>query len=167
MRFWATQSRDPAPYYQHSELGYNYRMSNIVAGIGRGQLLHLDEHIAAKKNIYQKYKAGFYDLPLTLNPYLEKSNPNFWLSCVTINEGTDITPQRIIKAIDDVNAEARPIWKPMHMQPIFEKYDLVSFEHESVAKEIFTRGLCLPSDIKMTDDDLNRIITAVRAALNV
>jgi len=166
-RFWATQSRDPAPHYQHSEIGYNYRMSNVVAGIGRGQLLHLDEHIAVKRMIYQRYQEAFCDLPITLNPYLPDSEPNFWLSCITVDKGTDITPRQIMSALDDAGIEARPIWKPMHMQPAFEKYELVSIASKSVSADIFAKGLCLPSDIKMTDEDLERVCGTVRGVFDV
>lgn len=166
-RFWATQSRDSALHYQHSEVGYNYRMSNIVAGIGRGQLLHLEEHIVNKRKIYQRYKVAFSDLPITLNPYLAYTEPNFWLSCVLVSRNSDITPSRIIEALEKVGAEARPIWKPMHMQPIFEKYGFVSIENMPVSEDIFERGLCLPSDIKMSDDDLERVILAVRGVFDV
>jgi len=166
-RFWSTQSRDSAPHYQHSEIGYNYRMSNVVAGIGRGQLLHLDEHIAAKRMIYQKYQEAFCDLPVTLNPYLPDSEPNFWLSCITADEGADITPQQIIAALDDAGIEARPIWKPMHIQPVFERYKFVSVENKPVSTDVFARGLCLPSDIKMTDKDLERVCDTVRGLFDV
>ena len=166
-RFWATQSRDPAPHYQHSELGYNYRMSNIVAGIGRGQLLHLDEHIAAKKRIFETYKAALSDLPVTMNPFFTDSVPNYWLSCITVNEESSVIPLEIIAALEKINAEARPIWKPMHMQPVFEKYEFVSTEGKPVSEDIFSRGLCLPSDIKMTEEDLERVVTAVRGVFVV
>jgi dTDP-4-amino-4,6-dideoxygalactose transaminase len=166
-RFWATQSRDPAPHYQHSELGYNYRMSNVLAGIGRGQLLHLGEHIAVKKRIYNTYKEAFYDLPIKMNPYLTCSEPNFWLSCMTIDKDCTVTPVQIMQSLAEKNAEARPIWKPMHMQPIFKERDFITISDrfvskESVSEDIFNRGLCLPSDIKMTDEDLERVIGALR-----
>jgi len=175
-RFWATQSRDPAPHYQHSELGYNYRMSNIMAGIGRGQLKHLDGHIAAKRRIYSAYKEAFVDLPLTMNPYLPDSNPNFWLSCVTVDG--DSCPAVIMEALAKENIESRPIWKPMHLQPVFAGYDYVCAHSRreiagqarndvSVSEDIFARGLCLPSDIKMTNEDLARVIAAVRGAFHV
>jgi dTDP-4-amino-4,6-dideoxygalactose transaminase len=164
-RFWATQSRDPAPHYQHSEIGYNYRMSNIVAGIGRGQLLHLDEHITAKKKIYDTYKAAFEGLPVTMNPHLANSSPNYWLSCLMIEN--DITPAQIMAVLSGINAEARPIWKPMHMQPVFADCEFVSTVDKSVSSDIFKRGLCLPSDINMTDEEQDRVITAVRGVFNV
>jgi len=161
-RFWATQSRDPAPHYQHSEIGYNYRMSNVVAGIGRGQLLHLDEHIAAKKRIYFTYQGAFADLPIQMNLYLAESEPNFWLSCLTINEGCPVTPQQVMTALAGIRAESRPIWKPMHCQPVFAGCEFVTVADKPVSEDIFARGLCLPSDIKMTDADLARVIETVR-----
>jgi dTDP-4-amino-4,6-dideoxygalactose transaminase len=161
-RFWATQSRDHAIHYQHSEIGYNYRMSNIVAGIGRGQLLHLDEHIAAKKRIYQIYKKAFSGLPVTMNPCLQDSEPNFWLSCVLIDKNCIVTPAQIMTALEEINAEARPIWKPMHMQPVFSQCEFVSVSGVPVSEDIFTRGLCLPSDIKMTDTEIERGIEVVQ-----
>ena len=162
-RFWATQSRDPAPHYQHSEIGYNYRMSNIVAGIGRGQLRHLDEHIAAKKRIYETYQDAFSDLPVRLNQYLENSEPNYWLSCMTINESCPVKPSQIIQALDDeINAEGRPIWKPMHMQPVFADREFISVSDKPVSEAIFERGLCLPSDIKMTDMEMEMVVSVIR-----
>ncbi len=160
-RFWATQSRDPAPHYQHSEIGYNYRMSNIVAGIGRGQLLHLEEHKALKKAIYKRYKKGFEKLPVAMNPYLGCSEPNFWLSCMLIDEGCNVKPYDIMDELAKQNIEARPIWKPMHLQPIFSDCDFVSVNGD-VGSEIFTRGLCLPSDIKMTEDEQERVISIIK-----
>lgn len=161
-RFWATQSRDPAPHYQHSELGYNYRMSNIVAGIGRGQLLHLDGHVAEKKRIYEAYKAGLMGLPLSMNPYIERSQPNFWLSCILLDEGCTVRPEQIIKRLSDENIEARPIWKPMHLQPYYSGRDYVTVGGRSVSEEIFNRGVCLPSDIKMTERQQQNVIELIR-----
>ncbi len=161
-RFWSTQSRDPAPWYQHSELGYNYRMSNIVAGIGRGQLLHIEEHKALKKAIYMRYKEAFKDLPLTMNPYLSCCEPNFWLSCILLDKNVDVKPMDILTELDKENIETRPIWKPMHMQPIFEGYDYISANENNVGEDIFSRGLCLPSDIKMTEEEQTKIINAIK-----
>jgi len=161
-RFWATQSRDPAPHYQHSELGYNYRMSNIIAGVGRGQFLHLDKHIAAKKQIFHTYHEAFSDLPISMNPYLSNCEPNFWLSCMKIENKCSVSPMMVIDALAEVNAEARPIWKPMHMQPVFASCDFISSSNVPVSKNVFDRGLCLPSDIKMTEDDLKRVIECVK-----
>ncbi len=165
-RFWATQARDPAPWYQHSETGYNYRMSNIVAGIGRGQLLHLDEHRRRKKEIYIKYKEGFKELPIEMNPYLEDSEPNFWLSCMTIDrklvENGRVTPEKIRIALQEKNVESRPIWKPMHLQPVYVNREFVSVGGEDVGGDIFTRGLCLPSDVKMAEEVQDVVIEIVR-----
>jgi len=162
VRFWATQARDPAPHYQHSEIGYNYRMSNVVAGIGRGQLYYLNEHINAKKNIYEKYKNSFEKLPIVMNPHEEHSNPNYWLSCILIEENSKVSYESIMKALSDENIESRPIWKPMHLQPVFKSNAFVTIEPSAVSAEIFSRGLCLPSDIKMSEDDLERVIAIVK-----
>lgn len=164
VRFFSTQARDPAPWYQHSEIGYNYRMSNVVAGIGRGQLLHLEEHKALKTAIYERYKKAFLDLPVEMNPYLECSEPNFWLSCFTINKEAmnKVNPEKIRLALEEENIESRPIWKPMHMQPVFEKNDFISVNGEDVGADIFSRGLCLPSDIKMTEEQQQRVIKIVK-----
>ncbi len=164
VRFFSTQSRDPAPWYQHSEIGYNYRMSNIVAGIGRGQLLHLEEHKALKTKIYNRYKAAFTDLPVEMNPYLPCSEPNFWLSCFTINEPfmDRVNPEKIRLALEAENIESRPIWKPMHMQPVFADRDYITNGTDNVGEDIFRRGLCLPSDIKMTEEDQDRVIKIIK-----
>ena len=165
-RFLATQARDAAPWYQHSELGCNYRMSNIVAGIGRGQLLHLEEHRKKKKEIYFRYKAGLQNLPVEMNPWLECSEPNFWLSCLTIDKklagSGRVTPEGIRLALEEKNAEARPIWKPMHLQPLYEGRDFIFVDGEDVGRDIFERGLCLPSDIKMTEEQQENIISIIR-----
>jgi dTDP-4-amino-4,6-dideoxygalactose transaminase len=163
VRFLATQARDPAPWYQHSELGYNYRMSNIVAGIGRGQLLHLDEHIALKKRIFETYQQAFYDLPVTMNPHIAQSEPNYWLSCLLIDKGCPIKPSQIIAKLNQENIEGRPIWKPMHLQPVFAGYDFISLEEENVGEDIFERGICLPSDIKNTEEEMARVVEVVRS----
>lgn len=163
-RFWATQAREPAAWYQHEEIGYNYRMSNIVAGIGRGQLPHLDEHIRLKKIIYNRYKEAFADLPVTMNPYLGCSEPNYWLSCVLLDRSCNTRPMDIIRALADENIEARPIWKPMHLQPLFSGHDFLSVEGD-VGGDVFARGVCLPSDIKMTESDMALIIKGVIRAM--
>lgn len=124
-------------------------MSNIVAGIGRGQLLHLQEHRNRKEQIYRTYEAAFRDLPLTMNPYLPESRPNFWLSCMTIDPGCAVTPEQVRLALEAENIESRPIWKPMHLQPVFAGHDFITVG-DNVGEDIFARGLCLPSDIKMT-----------------
>ncbi len=163
-RKWSTQSREPFPWYQHEEIGYNYRMSNILAGIGRGQLLHLEEHIAIKKAIYERYKEGLKDLPVTMNPYLDCTEPNFWLSCMLIDEGCQVTPEDIRVKLEEYNAEGRPIWKPMHMQPIFKDCNFVAAEEGmDVGADIFARGFCLPSDIKMTEEQQNMVIEIIRS----
>lgn len=163
-RKWSTQSREPFPWYQHEETGYNYRMSNILAGIGRGQLLHLREHISLKKAIYERYKEGLRDLPVSMNPYLDYTEPNFWLSCMLIEEGCHVTPEDIRVKLERYNAEGRPIWKPMHMQPIFKNCDFVTAEEGmDVGADIFARGLCLPSDIKMTEEQQNMVIEIIRS----
>lgn len=161
--FWATQAREDARWYQHEELGYNYRMSNVVAGIGRGQLLHLEEHRARKEWIYHKYKESFRDLPVTMNPYQEETRPNFWLSCMTINKGCNVTPMDVLDKLEENNIEARPIWKPMHMQPLYADRDFISVEEAPVSEDIFARGLCLPSDIKMTEAEIEWIIELVKS----
>lgn len=159
-RFWATQARDPAPWYQHSKIGYNYRMSNIVAGVGRGQLLHLNEHRQLKEKIYRRYEEGLQDLPVKMNPYLECSKPNFWLSCILIDRGVNVTPEQIRLKLEDANIETRPIWKPMHLQPVFAEHDFITVG-DDVGGDIFERGLCLPSDIKMSDDEQYEVIRII------
>ncbi len=195
----STQSRENAPWYQHEELGYNYRISNVVAGVVRGQLSYLEEHIAQKKAIYERYKKGFEGLPVSMNPYDKKnSTPNFWLSCLLIDEAAmckqvrgeqDVCyvkekgkscPTEILETLSQYNAEGRPIWKPMHMQPIFRMNPFVTVEGNGrgrtnayiagcgvdVGADIFNRGLCLPSDNKMTVDEQNKIIEIVRACFD-
>ncbi len=174
--FLATQARDPARYYQHSQIGYNYRMSNITAGIGRGQLLHLEEHKKKKQAIYHRYREAFGDMEeITMNPLNQDGDANCWLSCVTIGEGSGVTPNQIMDALDQENIESRPIWKPMHLQPVFADYEFVTRQGcksdlpagqkmESVSEDIFTRGFCLPSDIKNTEEDMELIIGLVRKA---
>lgn len=165
-RKWSTQSRDNAPWYQHSELGYNYRMSNVVAGIGRGQLLHLEEHKAKKQAIYNRYKEGFKDLPVKMNPYMEDTDPNFWLSAMIIDKEIfdqgKVTPETIRLELDKYNVESRPIWKPMHMQPYFQECDFISYENKNIDEDIFARGLCLPSDVKMTEDQQDIVIQIIK-----
>ena len=162
--FWATQAREPAPWYQHEQIGYNYRMSNVVAGIGRGQLLHLQEHRDKKEAIYRAYEAAFRDLPLTMNPYLPDTEPNFWLSCILLEEGCGVTPMDLLERLNRHNIESRPIWKPMHMQPVFAGHDFITAGEKPVNEEIFARGLCLPSDIKMTEAELQYVIDVIRSA---
>lgn len=194
-RKWSTQSREDAAWYQHEELGYNYRMSNIVAGIVRGQLPYLNEHIYQKKKIYERYKEGFKDLPVRLNPFdKDNSNPNFWLSCLLIeknalceqvrseksalyrSEKGKSCPTEILEAIESINAEGRPIWKPMHLQPIYRMNPFITIYGNGRAKsnayinelcsfdcgaDIFDRGLCLPSDNKMSPEIQDQIINLI------
>ncbi len=164
VRFWATQARDPAPHYQHSEIGYNYRMSNIVAGIGRGQLVYLNEHIQKKRQIYETYKQAFKDLPVSMNPHTADSEPNYWLSCMLIDkEYTNVTYQQIMEALLHENIESRPIWKPMHLQPVFQHNDFITVDKDTdVGGDIFSRGLCLPSDVKITGEEQERVIDIVK-----
>ncbi|MGN0647187.1 MAG: DegT/DnrJ/EryC1/StrS family aminotransferase [Oscillospiraceae bacterium] len=194
-RKWSTQSREAAPWYQHEEVGYNYRMSNIIAGVVRGQMPHLDAHIAQKKAIYERYKEGLKDLPVSMNPFdAVNSEPNFWLSCMIIdedamapmvrgeqdylyqNEKGKSSPQEILDAIAAFNAEGRPVWKPMHMQPIYRMNGFVTVSGSGrgqsnayiagssvdVGADIFRRGLCLPSDNKMTPEQQDVIIEIIR-----
>lgn len=180
-RKWSTQSREPAPWYQHVDLGYNYRMSNIIAGAVRGQVPYLEEHIAQKRAIYERYKEGFKDLPASMNPYDEKNSvPNFWLSCLLIDkdamckqERGDLEatytsepgkscPTEILETLAKINAEGRPIWKPMHQQPIYKDHAFVSANDEDVSSDIFDRGLCLPSDNKMTPEQQDVIIEIIK-----
>ncbi len=163
-RFLATQARDPARHYQHSQIGYNYRMSNVVAGIGRGQLLSLEEHKRRKKEIYAQYKEAFSDIPeISMNPLNADGDANCWLSCMLIAEGCGVTPDMVMDALESENIESRPIWKPMHLQPVFAEYDFITVQAEgSVAEDIFARGLCLPSDIKNTQEDMEQIIRIIK-----
>ncbi len=163
--FLATQARDPARHYQHSQIGYNYRMSNVTAGIGRGQLLYMEEHKARKQAIYRQYQEAFADIPeISMNPLNPDGDANNWLSCMTIAKGSSMTPDEIMDALDAENIESRPIWKPMHEQPVFAECDFVPHNGDgsSVGSDIFARGLCLPSDIKNTVEDMERIIGIVR-----
>lgn len=182
VRKWSTQSRENASWYQHTELGYNYRMSNVIGGIVRGQMPYLEKHIAQKKAIYQRYQEGLKDLPVKMNPYdRENSEPNFWLSCLLIDENamcdqmrTDCQasyvsepgkscPTEILEALTKLNAESRPIWKPMHMQPFYKENAFVAAGEADVGADIFRRGLCLPSDNKMIPEQQDRIIETVRS----
>ena len=186
VRKWSTQSRENAPWYQHEDLGYNYRMSNVIAGVVRGQIPYLEEHIAQKKEIYERYKEGLKGLPVTMNPFdPETTVPNYWLSCILIDEDamcrqtmTDTSatyvsetgkscPTEILEAIAAANAEGRPIWKPMHMQPIYRDNPFVAAEQgNDVGADIFRRGLCLPSDNKMTPAEQDVIIQIIRSCFN-
>lgn len=194
-RKWSTQSREDAPWYQHEELGYNYRMSNVIAGVVRGQFPYLEEHIQQKKEIYERYKDGLKDLPVNMNPIPEECEPNYWLSCLIIDKNAmcqqvrgekealyipehgKSCPTEILEAISSINAEGRPIWKPMHMQPIYRMNGFVTREGNGrgrsnayiagetavdVGANIFERGLCLPSDNKMTMEQVDRVCEIIR-----
>lgn len=196
VRKWSTQAREAAAWYQHEELGYNYRMSNVVAGVVRGQLPYLEEHIAQKRAIYERYREGFKGLPVSMNPYeAGKAEPNFWLSCLLIDEDAmcpqvrseqealyhsrpgKSCPTEILETLAQYNAEGRPIWKPMHMQPIYRMNGFVTrhgsgraqtnayiaSEAVDVGADIFQRGLCLPSDNKLTPAQQDQIIEIVKA----
>jgi len=166
VRFWATQSRDAAIHYQHSELGFNYRMSNIVAGIGRGQLKVLEKRVKKKREIYNTYKDAFSNISdIKMCPTNDFSKPNHWLSCFILNENSKVKPIDIMAALEKENIESRPIWKPMHLQPFFEKYDFINANSSSisVSEDIFNRGICLPSDTKLTDSDIGRVINIVKS----
>ena len=164
--FLATQARDPARHYQHSQIGYNYRMSNVTAGIGRGQLLHLEEHKAKKKAIYERYCKEFADVPaIQMNPMNPKGDANNWLSGMAIAVDCKVTPDMVMDVLEEkCNAECRPIWKPMHMQPVFAECDFFAHNEDgsSVGEDVFTRGLCLPSDIKNTGEEMEAIIRTVK-----
>ena len=195
-RKWSTQSREDAPWYQHEEVGYNYRMSNVIAGVVRGQFPYLEEHIAQKKAIYERYKEGFKDLPVTMNPYqADIMEPNFWLSCLLINEEAmckqvrsdnetcyiskpgKSCPSEILETLAKCNAEGRPIWKPMHAQPMYRMNPFITREGNGrgrtnayiagkgvdVGMDIYSRGLCLPSDNKMTIEEQDRVIEIIRS----
>ena len=182
VRKWSTQSRELAPWYQHQEIGFNYRMSNLIAGIIRGQLPYLEEHIAQKRAVYERYEKGLSDLPVRMNPWdRENSVPNFWLSCCLIDEDAmapmkrdelrftfehvkgKSSPQEILGALAAFNAEGRPIWKPMHLQPIYREHEFVTAREgsEDVGADIFRRGVCLPSDNKMTAEQQERVIEII------
>lgn len=203
VRKWSTQSRENAPWYQHEEIGYNYRMSNVIAGVARGQLPYLEEHIAQKKAIYKRYQEGFRDLPVTMNPFdVQNSEPNFWLSCMLIDKEAmckqvrgesealyvsapgKTCPTEILERLASYNAEGRPIWKPMHMQPIYRMHSFITREGDGRAKtnayisggsmgadgkpldvgmDIFHRGLCLPSDNKMTIEEQEKVIEIIKS----
>jgi dTDP-4-amino-4,6-dideoxygalactose transaminase len=159
-KFWSTQSRDKARHYQHSELGYNYRMSNISAGIGRGQLKVLDKRIKKKKHIYNFYYNALKDIEeIKFMPNNDWDNPNYWLTCIILTG--DVRPINIIEKLEKNNIESRPIWKPMHMQPFFKKYDFIGSD---VSKKLFEKGLCLPSDTKLSYNDLEIISNLIREA---
>lgn len=163
VRFWSTQSREKARHYEHKEIGYNYRMSNIVAGIGRGQLKVLDERLAQKKHIYDTYKEGFKDISdIEMSPIPKDSKPNFWLSVIMLKEDSKVKPLDIMEALEKENIESRPVWKPMHMQPVFKDYDFIKVGEEPVSSKLFENGVCLPSDTKMSEVEQNRVIEIIK-----
>ena len=163
VRFWATQSREKARHYEHKEIGYNYRMSNIVAGIGRGQLKVLDERIKQKTDIYNNYKEGFKEIEdIEMEPIPENAKPNHWLSVITLSKSSKITPLEIMEALDKENVESRPVWKPMHMQPVFKDYDFIKVAEEPISIELFERGVCLPSDTNMTKEEQDVVIDIIK-----
>lgn len=158
VRFWSTQARDKARHYQHSELGFNYRMSNVVAGIGRGQLKVLDQRVEKKRQIYNYYKEAFKEInDIELMPMNDWTYCNCWLTSIILKG--KVTPLDIITALEKENIESRPLWKPMHLQPFFEKYDYIG---EKVSSDLFNKGLCLPSDSKMTKDQLDRVVKTIK-----
>ena len=163
--FWATQSREAERHYEHKELGFNYRMSNVVAGIGRGQLKVLNDRIAKKKEIYEAYKEGFKEIEdIKMMNIADFGEPNYWLSCMTINEDSKVKPLDIILALEKENIESRPVWKPMHMQPFFKNYKFFSVkEGLSVSEDLFSRGLCIPSDTKIDEKDMNNILQIIKS----
>ena len=167
--FWATQSRENERHYEHKELGYNYRMSNVVAGIGRGQLEVLDERIAKKKAIFDYYTEAFKNIPaIEMMPICEYNEPNYWLSCITLKEESIIKPIDIMVALEKENIESRPVWKPMHLQPFFKGYEFFSTkEGMSVSEDLFNRGVCLPSDTKMTEKDMQRIVSIIEGCFDI
>ncbi|MBE6607643.1 MAG: aminotransferase DegT [Ruminococcaceae bacterium] len=192
IRKWSTQARENAPWYQHEEIGYNYRMSNVVAGVIRGQYAYLEDHISKKKTIYERYKEGLKYLPIQMNPIVDGTEPNYWLSCMTIDkdymckqvrgnttvfyekEQGKTCPTEILEMLEKYNAEGRPIWKPMHMQPIYRSHEFITREYnmrgnltaqqnKDVSANIFERGVCLPSDNKMSEDEQNIIIEIIKS----
>ena len=198
-RKWSTQARENAPWYQHEEVGYNYRMSNVIAGVVRGQYPYLVDHIEGKKRVYERYKEGFKDLPVSMNPIVDGTEPNYWLSCLLIDkeamckqvrddsqalyvkESGKTCPTEILELLASLNAEGRPIWKPMHMQPMYRMHEVVGRSGSlrcktnayiaggvvDVGADIFERGLCLPSDNKMTAEEQDKVIEIVRSCFEV
>ncbi len=173
--FWATQAREPAPWYQHTEVGYNYRMSNIVAGIGRGQLKVLKKRVEKKRCIFEYYQRHLGALPgVSFMPMPEDSYCNCWLSVIQLAEDCPVKPMGIMQALEEDDVESRPVWKPMHLQPVFAECDFISQVEDlrilyqdtgadsSISGQIFARGLCLPSDSKMTEEDLQRVCKVIK-----
>ena len=168
--YWITQAREPAPWYQHTELGYNYRMSNVLAGIGIGQMSALDKRIEKKKAIYEKYKEAFSNIEaIEMMPICDFGEPNYWLSCITVKEDCKVKPMDILEGLAKENIETRPIWKPMQLQPFYCECDFFSHNDSgvSVSEDIFTRGLCLPSDTNMTEEQQDKVINLIKEFFNV
>ena len=163
MHFWSTQAREPARHYEHKEYGYNYRMSNVCAGIGRGQLMALDERIAVRKAIRMRYEEGFKDFAVKFMPVATKGEPNYWLTVMTLNEECKVTPEDIIYVLEKENIESRPVWKPMHLQPVFSECHF--FAHapgEDVGADLFACGVCLPSGSAMSQVEQEKVIETIR-----
>lgn len=168
VRFWSTQSREKERHYEHKEIGYNYRMSNIVAGIGRGQLKVLEDRVAKKTEIYNRYKEAFKDIfDIEMQPKIPNTRPNHWLSVFTIKENSKVKPLDIMLELEKNNIESRPVWKPMHLQPVFKNYDFITnCENGSVGEDLFNRGVCLPSDTKMTEEQQKEVIDIIKNLFN-
>jgi pyridoxal phosphate-dependent aminotransferase EpsN len=166
MKKWANQSREPAIEYLHAEYGFNYRMSNVLAGIGRGQLRVLDEHVASRRRVFERYREAFADLPgMTPQPEAPWAGHSRWLSVFTIDpEEVPVTPEDLVRDLDRDNIEARPVWRPMHMQPVFRGVQTIRGE---VAQRLFETGICLPSSSSLSEGDQRRVIEGVRSALSV
>ncbi len=165
VRFWATQSKEPVRHYEHKEIGYNYRMSNICAGIGRGQLKVLDKRIEKKTEIYNKYKNELEKVKeIKMQPIPKNTKPNHWLSVMTIDKDSKVKPLNIMETLEKENIDSRPVWKPMHLQPVFKKYDFITAKNDgtSVSEDLFNRGVCLPSDTKMTEEEQERVIDIIK-----
>lgn len=165
VRFWATQSKEPVRHYEHKEIGYNYRMSNICAGIGRGQLKVLDKRIEKKTEIYNKYKNELEKVKeIKMQPIPKNTKPNHWLSVMTIDKDSKVKPLNIMETLEKENIDSRPVWKPMHLQPVFKEYDFITAKNDgtSVSEDLFNRGVCLPSDTKMTEEDQERVIDIIK-----
>lgn len=165
VRFWATQSKEPVRHYEHKEIGYNYRMSNICAGIGRGQLKVLDKRIEKKTEIYNKYKNELEKVKeIKMQPIPKNTKPNHWLSVMTIDKDSKVKPLNIMETLEKENIDSRPVWKPMHLQPVFKEYDFITAKNDgtSVSEDLFNRGVCLPSDTKMKEEEQERVIDIIK-----
>lgn len=167
-RFLATQAKDPAPFYQHSEMGYNYRMSNILAGVGRAQLQVLDERVEKRRLIFERYFKELSNIPgLSFMPELKNTKSNRWLTVLTIDKESGVSPKLLIEALDEINVEARPVWKPLHMQPLFENASYYSHgKNENIAEELFRTGICLPSGSSLTEDEQFRVIDCLKNVIS-